>query len=90
MQSIFKRTSEFQNVEKKKLILFITLATVVIVAGIVGAVLLNQVHYTVLYSGLDASEAGTIKTLLDGKGVKSKVQGTSTILVPDDQADTAH
>lgn len=68
--------------------MLITLAAVVVIAGIVGAVLLNQVHYTVLYSGLDASEAGTIKTLLDGKGVQSKVQGTSTILVPKDQADT--
>jgi flagellar M-ring protein FliF len=88
MKSIGKRTVEFfQNIEKKKLILIITLAAVVVIAGIVGAVLLNQVHYTVLYSGLEASEAGTIKTLLDGKGVQSKVQGTSTILVPEDQAD---
>ncbi|WP_143162276.1 flagellar basal-body MS-ring/collar protein FliF [Sporobacter termitidis] len=89
MKTILKKTVEFfQNIEKKKLILLITLASVIVIAGIVGAILLNQVHYTVLYSGLDASEAGTVKTVLDGKGVKSKVQGTSTILVPEEQADT--
>ncbi|MEL4106720.1 flagellar basal-body MS-ring/collar protein FliF [Oscillospiraceae bacterium WX1] len=88
MKSMLDRTREFfQNIEKKKLIMLISLAVTVVAAGIVGALLLNQVHYTVLYSGLDAGEAGTIKTLLDNKGVKSKVQGTSTILVPDDQAD---
>lgn len=88
LKSILKRIGEFfQNAEKKKLIMFASLAVVVIVAGIVGAVLLNQVKYTVLYSGLDASEAGTIKTLLDGKGIASKVQGTSIILVPEDRAD---
>ncbi len=87
-RSILKRAGEyFQNLEKKKLILLITLAAVIIVAGIAGAVLLNQVKYTVLYSGLDAEEAGTIKTVLDEKGVQSKVQGTSTILVPEARAD---
>lgn len=89
LRGMLKRLTEFfQKVEKKKLILFIALAAVVVAAGIIGAILLNQVHYTVLYSGLEASEAGTIKTVLDGKGVTSKVQGTSTILVPEDQADT--
>lgn len=87
-KSILKRTGEFfQNLEKKKLIVLIALAAVVVTAGVVGTILLNQVHYTVLYSGLDASEAGTIKTLLDEKGVKTQVRGTSTILVPEDQAD---
>jgi flagellar M-ring protein FliF len=88
LKSILKRTGEFfQNIEKKKLIMIVALAAVVIAAGIVGAVLLNQVHYTVLYSGLDAAEAGTIKQLLDDKGVKSEVKGTSTILVPEEKAD---
>jgi flagellar M-ring protein FliF len=87
MKSILKRIGElFRNAEKKKLILIVTLAAVILAAGIIGAVLLNQVHYTVLYSGLDAGEAGTIKTVLDGKGVASKVEGT-TILVPEERAD---
>lgn len=88
MRSILKRASEFfQNIEKKKLILIIAVAATVIVAGVVGAVLLNQVKYTVLYSGLEAGEAGTIKTVLDGMDINSKVQGTSVILVPEEQAD---
>jgi flagellar M-ring protein FliF len=87
-KGFFKRAGEFfQNLEKKKLILYIGIAVVIIAVGIVGAILLNQVKYTVLYSGLDAAEAGTIKTLLDERGIKSEVRGTSTILVPEDQAD---
>jgi flagellar M-ring protein FliF len=87
-KSILKRAGEFfQNLEKKKLIMLIALAAVIIIAGIVGAILLNRVDYTVLFSGLDAEEAGTIKTVLDEKGILSKVQGTSTILVPEEQAD---
>jgi flagellar M-ring protein FliF len=83
-----KRAGEyFQNLEKKKLILLIALAATVVIVGIAGAVLLNQVKYTVLYSGLDAEEAGTIKTVLDEKGIQSKVQGTGTLLVPEEQAD---
>jgi flagellar M-ring protein FliF len=89
IKSILKRIGEFfQNIEKKKLIMYISLAAVILAVAVIGTVLLNRVKYTVLYSGLDASEAGTIKTVLDGKGVTSKVQGTSTILVPEDQADT--
>lgn len=88
MKSILKRATEFfQNLEKKKLIMLISLAVVIIAAGIIGAVLLNQVKYTVLFSSLDAEEAGTIKTVLDEQGVTSKVQGTGTILVPEEQAD---
>ncbi len=88
MKSILKRTGEyFQNLEKKKLIMLIILAAVIVTAGIIGAVLLNRVKFTVLYSSLDAEEAGTIKTILDEKGVQSQVRGTSTILVPEEQAD---
>ena len=87
-RSILKRAGEFfQNLEKKKLIRLIVLAAVIVAAGIIGAVLLNQVKYTVLFSGLDPEEAGTIKTVLDEKSVPAKVQGTSTILVPEKQAD---
>ena len=88
LKSVITRIGDFfKNLEKKKLVLFIIIAVVIVGGGIAGAVLLNQVHYTVLYSGLDASEAGTIKTVLDGKGVNSKVEGT-TIMVPEDKADT--
>jgi flagellar M-ring protein FliF len=88
MRNVLKKiTGFFQNVEKKRLILIVALASVVVIAGIVGAVLLNQVHYTVLFSGLDASEAGKIKTVLDGMSIQTKVEGTDTILVPEDKAD---
>lgn len=88
VKAVLKRTGEFfQKTEKKKLILLTVIAAVVLTAGIVGAVLLNRVKYTVLYSGLDASEAGTIMTLLKEKGVAAKPQGTSAILVPEDVAD---
>ena len=87
LKSITKKIGDFfRTAEKKKLALILSLAAVILVAAIVGTVLLNKVHYTVLYSGLDAGEAGTIKTVLDGKGVSSKVEGT-TILVPEDKAD---
>jgi flagellar M-ring protein FliF len=88
IKSFLKRTGEFfQKTEKKKLIMFGMAAVIVLTVGIVGAVLLNRVKYTVLYSGLEASEAGTIMTLLEEKGVAAKPQGTSAILVPEDVAD---
>lgn len=72
---------------KKKIIIFSILLAAAIIIGIVGAIALNRVEYTVLYSGLDPGEAGTIKELLDELGVKSKVSGTDTILVPKEKAD---
>lgn len=77
----------FKKAGKKKIIIFSILLATAIILGIVGAIALNRVEYTVLYTGLDPSEAGTIKDLLDELGVKSKVSGTDTILVPKDKAD---
>ena len=77
----------FKKTGKKKIIIFSILLATAIILGIVGAIALNRVEYTVLYTGLDPSEAGTIKDLLDELGVKSKVSGTDTILVPKDKAD---
>ena len=71
----------FKKAGKKKVIIFSILLAAAIIIGIVGAIALNRIEYTVLYSGLDPSEAGTIKELLDELGVKSKVSGTDTILV---------
>lgn len=88
IKSFLTRTGEFfQKTDKKKLILFAVVAALVLTVGIVGAVLLNRVKYTVLYSGLEASEAGTIMTLLEEKGIAAKTQGTSAILVPEEEAD---
>ena len=76
----------FKNTGKKKIVIILSIIAFVLIIGIVGAVLLNRKPYTVLYSGLDAAEAGTIKNLLDEMGIESKVQG-SIILVPEDRAD---
>lgn len=88
VKSILKRTGEyFQKTERSKLIKMAVLTVVVITFGIVGALLLNRVQYTVLYSGLDASEAGTVMTLLQEMDISAKTDGTDTILVPEDLAD---
>jgi flagellar M-ring protein FliF len=88
MKTILNMTGDyFRKTSKKKLIVIGLCAASVIIAGIVGAILLNRVHYTVLYSGLSAEEAGSIKNLLDEMGVPAKVQGTDTILVSEDDAD---
>jgi len=88
VKSGLKKTGEFfKKIGKKKLVWLSVLAAIVLFAGIFGAILLNRVNYTVLYSGLSAEEAGKIKSELDTKGVNSKVKGTDTILVPEDQAD---
>ena len=63
-----------KNTGKKKIIIILSIVAFVIIVGIVGAILLNRKPFTVLYSGLDAAEAGTIKKLLDDMGVESKVQ----------------
>jgi len=61
------------------------IATLVI--SITVAVMLNRVHYTALYSGLNADEAGKILDILKTDGIDTKMQGTDTILVPEDKAD---
>lgn len=64
------------------------LAIIAILAiSIALTVYLNRVQYTALFSGLDADEAGQIMTLLSDEGVDAHMQGTDTIMVPEDQAD---
>jgi len=88
IKSILSKIGEFfKKTERKKLILLSVLAAVVIAVVVIGTILLNRVEYTVLYSGLDAGEAGEIMNLLQEKGVPAKVKGTDTILVPEEQAD---
>jgi len=88
MKNILARMGGFyQKTEKKKFILPAVLVVAVLTVGIVGAVLLNRVEYTVLYSKLSAEEAGMVMTVLKELGVSAKVKGSDTILVPEDQAD---
>lgn len=71
---------------KSKIIAAAVLAGILIFS-ITAAVLLNRVQYTALYSGLSAGEAGEILSVLKDDSVDAKMQGTDTILVPEDQAD---
>lgn len=88
IKTIWKRAGNFfQTRDKKKFILPAALAVGVIAAGIIGALLLNHVEYTVLYSGLSVQEAGAVMNLLTEMGVKAKAKGTDTILVPENEAD---
>ncbi len=84
IKTMLSRASDsFRKMEKKKRLLIAVSVSVVIAAGVIGALLLNRVSYAVLYSGLSAEEAGAIKALLDERGVQAKVQGMDTICVPE-------
>ncbi len=88
IKSVLNRIQEFfQKIERKKLILIAAMAVVVLASGIIGAILLNREHYTVLYSNLSAEEAGSVMTILKNMSVDAKAQDTHTILVPEEQAD---
>ncbi|HWR24268.1 MAG TPA: flagellar basal-body MS-ring/collar protein FliF [Feifaniaceae bacterium] len=93
MADFFKNTfgkiaEYFKNLEKgqkTRLIVFTFLAVAIIIAA---SVLLNQQSYTVLYSGMEAQDAGEVLALLDEMNVDAKPQGTDTILVESSQADS--
>jgi len=78
----------FKNLEKgqrTRLIIFAALAVAIIAAA---SVLLNQKSYTVLYSGMDAADAGEVLSELSDMGVDAKAKGTDTILVESEKADS--
>lgn len=74
-----------EKMSKKMRILVIAAIVVIIVSSIVIAVALNKVNYIPLYTGLSASEAGQIASMLEEQGVDYKVEGTDKILVPEEQ-----
>lgn len=76
-----------RGMSRKSKILVAAALIAALAIGITATVLLNRVHYTALYSGLDAEEAGKILDVLKNDGVDAKMQGTDTILVPEDKAD---
>lgn len=78
----------FKNLEKgqrTRLVIFAVLAVAIIAAA---SMLLNQKSYTVLYSGMDAADAGEVLSQLSGIGVDAKAKGTDTILVESSKADS--
>ena len=82
-----KTTEYVQAMSRKKRIIAICALAGIVAFSIILSVLLNQTHYAALYSGLDASEAGKIMSVLEEDSVDAKMQGTGTILVPEDQVD---
>ncbi len=78
----------FKKMSKSQKTRIIVLAVVIIVIIIAASVFLNQKNYTVLYSGMEPSEAGQVMSTLTEMGVDAKAEGTGTILVADDQADS--
>ena len=76
-----------RKLSRRNKILIVVAVTAALVISILLSVMLNRVKYTALYSGLDASEAGEILSVLQDDKVDAKMSGTSTIMVPEDQAD---
>ncbi len=82
-----KILESFKKMSKGQRTRIIVLAVIIIVIIIAASVFLNQKHYTVLYSGMEPSDAGEVLSTLTEMGVDAKAQGNDTILVADDQAD---
>jgi flagellar M-ring protein FliF len=78
-----------KSLSKKTIITIIagTLGLIVVIAIVV--TIMNTVNYSLLYSGLDVTEAGQITGELTTLGVPYKMQGTGTIYVDSTQVDSA-
>jgi flagellar M-ring protein FliF len=83
-----KIAESFKKMSKGQKTRIVVLAIIVIIIVIAVSVVLNQKNYTVLYSGMNASEAGEVLQTLTDMGVDAKAQGDDTILVEESQADT--
>ncbi len=78
----------FKNTKKTKLIKYGVIALAVILVIVILLSELNKTSYSVLYSDMDASDAGEVIEVLNSMGVENKSEGAGTILVPSDQADS--
>lgn len=88
LKKIFTQLAEFwKSLSKKKKLIIIS--GFVGIAAVITIVLLlaNTVSYTLLYSGLDPSEAGQIADKLQEMNIPMKIQGSSNIYVDKNQAD---
>ncbi|MDR0952182.1 MAG: flagellar M-ring protein FliF [Oscillospiraceae bacterium] len=87
IDKILKSITEFfGKLTKKDKIRLAVIVAVVIILAIVVTVVLGQTKYVVLYTGLEAEEAGEITAQLDELGEVYQTQGTGTILVPQENA----
>lgn len=75
----------WSNLEKSKKRNIIILSSLILLAIVIASILLSREDYVVLYSGLDEKEAAEVFTKLEELGAKPKLDGTSTILVPEDK-----
>jgi flagellar M-ring protein FliF len=78
----------FKDLEKGQRTRFFVFTTLAIVILIAASVFLSQKSYTVLYSGMDPSDAGEMLSVLEDMGIDAKAEGSNTILVESSQADT--
>jgi flagellar M-ring protein FliF len=74
-----------KDVRFKRIVIIV--AAIVLVAIILSSVLLNQVNYATLYTGLDSTDSAAVLAALKTQKITPKVVGDS-ILVPADQADS--
>ncbi len=93
MSDFFKKTTGrifeyFKGLEKGQRVRFIVFTALAIVILIAASVFLNQKAYTVLYSGMEANDAGEVLSVLSDMGVDAKAQGADTILVESSKADS--
>lgn len=75
----------FSKMTKAEKIRLGVIAAAIIILSIIISVYLGKVEYAVLYSGLEASEAGNILAALEDMGIDAKTRGTDTILVPEER-----
>ncbi len=88
LNAVKRQITEFTKKRSRKQKIVMGIGAVLLVGVIiVSASLLGKEEYVVLYTGLDESEAGEIKLMLDEMGVAAKAQGSNTILVLSDSAD---
>lgn len=83
-----RQLAEFVSaMSRKNRILAGGLIVLIVAVSIFLALFLNRVQYAALYSGLSEEEAGEILSVLKDDGVDAKMEGTSTILVPEGKVD---
>lgn len=86
--SIAKIAKYFKDMDKGKRLRLIILAVVAVAVVLTASILLNQKSYTVLYSGMNAEDAGEVLARLNEMSVDAKADGSDTILVESDDADS--
>ncbi len=84
-QKIVERFKSLSSGQKTRLIVLVLLVAAIIVTA---SVFLNRKSYGVLYSGMEAADAGEVINLLNEMGVDAKSQGTDTILVESSKVDS--